>query len=162
MIKQTHACDTVNQSAKTPFLEVDLNKVREAYVRLRKHLRGIDLYYAMKCNPNPEIMKTILECGGQFEISSADELKRAMAVGANPKNVLFSNPVKTVDDIKFAYDQGLYFFAFDKLMLALIFCVPLSVNLRDANWNIGVEVPTEPLLLMIMLLFLLKLIYQNQ
>ena len=100
-------------SVKTPYLEIRLDKIREAYARLSKHLAGIEIYYAMKCNPNPEIMKTVLDCGGQFEISSANEMEKAIAVGADPKNILFSNPVKTLDDIKAAYKAGVKYFAFD-------------------------------------------------
>ncbi len=98
---------------KTPYLEIDLDKVKEAYGKLQKHLDGIEIYYAMKCNPNPEIMKTILECGGQFEISSANELMKAVKVGADPKNILFSNPVKPINDIKVAHKAGVEYFAFD-------------------------------------------------
>jgi len=98
---------------KTPYLEVDLNKVRESYKKFQKHLSGIEIYYAMKCNPNLEIMKTVLECGGQFEISSANEMKKAIAVGANPKKILFSNPIKTLNDIRTAHKAGVGYFAFD-------------------------------------------------
>lgn len=98
---------------RTPYLEIDLDKVKEAYSKLQKHLDGIEIYYAMKCNPNPEIMKTVLSCGGQFEISSFNELKKAMKVGADPGRILFSNPIKTLDDIKSAYKAGVEHFAFD-------------------------------------------------
>lgn len=107
-------CSNVPKSLiKTPYLEVDLDKVKEAYGKLQKHLDGIEIYYAMKCNPNPEIMKTVLECGGQFEISSFNELKKAIKVGADPGRILFSNPIKTLDDIKSAYKAGVEHFAFD-------------------------------------------------
>ena len=100
-------------SVKTPYLEIRLDKIREAYARLSKYMTGIEIYYAMQCNPNPEIMKTVLECGGQFEISSANEMNKAIAAGADPKNILFSNPVKTLSDIKAAHRAGVQYFAFD-------------------------------------------------
>lgn len=103
----------LDHSIKTPYLEIDLDKVGEAYVKLQKHLSGIEIYYAMKCNPNPEILKTVLGCGGQFEISSANEMKKAIDVGADPKKILFSNPIKTLEDIKSAYKAGVEYFAFD-------------------------------------------------
>lgn len=102
-----------NRSIKTPYLEIDLEKVKESYNKFKKYLRGIEIFYAMKCNPNLEIMKTILKCGGQFEISSANELQKAIKVGADPKKILFSNPIKTLDDIKIAYKLGVNYFAFD-------------------------------------------------
>lgn len=98
---------------KTPYLAIDLDRVIEAYGQLKKHLMGIDIHYAMKCNPNPAIMKTVLECGGYFEIASANEMERAMDVGADPKNMLFSNPIKTLEDITKAYQTGVEYFSFD-------------------------------------------------
>lgn len=44
----------------------------------------------------------------------------------------------------------------DKLMLFVVFCTPLSINMEDLG-GIGVYLPTEPLMVAIMLLFLLKL-----
>jgi ornithine decarboxylase len=99
--------------ATTPYLEINLDRVKEAYEKIHEHLPGVGIYYAMKCNPNLEIMKTVLECGGRFEVSSANEMKKAIIVGADPKNILFSNPVKTLDDIKAAYQAGVKYFAFD-------------------------------------------------
>lgn len=102
-----------DRSVRTPYLEINLEQVKEAYGKLSRYLSNIEIYYAMKCNPNPEIMKTVLECGGQFEISSAYEMKKAIDAGANPGSILFSNPVKTLDDIKLAYESGVEYFAFD-------------------------------------------------
>jgi ornithine decarboxylase len=112
MEKNTPQCESAH-FIKTPYLEVRLDKIRDAYARLSKNFIGIEIYYAMKCNPNPEIMRTVFECGGQFEISSAVEMKKAILVGAEPKNILFSNPVKTLDDIKSAHRAGVECFAFD-------------------------------------------------
>lgn len=44
----------------------------------------------------------------------------------------------------------------DKLMLFVVFCTPLSINMEDLG-GIGVYLPTEPLMVAIMLLFFLKL-----
>ena len=105
----------IDRPNKTPYLELNLDKVKDAYDRLHKYLPDTEIFYAMKCNPNPEIMKTVLNCGGQFEISSANEMIKAIDVGADPKNILFSNPIKTLDDIKYTHQMGVKYFAFDSL-----------------------------------------------
>jgi|GEM_PF-724530 len=113
MSKIVHGLRFSNGSISTPFLEIDIKKVIEGYNNLQKQLDGIEIFYAMKCNPNPQIMKTVLECGGNFEISSAYEMRAAMDIGADPKTILFSNPVKTRNDIREAYLSGVNCFAFD-------------------------------------------------
>jgi ornithine decarboxylase len=102
-----------NNLMKTPCLIVDLKKIKEAYNNFHKNFKDVEVHYAMKCNPNPEIMKMVLDCGGQFEISSADEMRRAVIVGADPKNIIFSNPVKTTADICCTYKAGVSCFSFD-------------------------------------------------
>ena len=104
---------SVENEPRTPYLKTDLNEVRASYQRLTEHLPGIEIYYAMKCNPEPSILKTVLECGGQFEISSAPEMYQAIDVGADPDKILFSNPIKSLEDIKSAYAAGVAHFAFD-------------------------------------------------
>lgn len=102
-------------SVKTPYLEIRLDKIRDAYARLSKYLNGIEIYYAMKANPNLEIMKAVLDCGGSFEISSAFEMFKALEVGEHSDKILFSNPIKTFEDIRTAYDAGVKYFAFDSI-----------------------------------------------
>nr|MBP7497040.1 hypothetical protein [Bacteroidales bacterium] len=55
----------------------------------------------------------------------------------------------------------LYFYAFDKFLLFIVFTIPLSVNLIDKGFNIGMSLPAEPILFIIMLLFFIKLLLLN-
>lgn len=123
----------------TPYLEIDLGKVRESYGKISKNLDGIEIYYAMKCNPNPDILRTIIDCGGQFEISSANELKKAVAVGADPRKILFSNPVKTEKDIALAFSAGVREFAFDSFSEV----DKLAKNAPGSNVYIRLAIPVR-------------------
>ena len=55
------------------------------------------------------------------------------------------------------------FLALDKLVLAIVFLVPLSVPLREyfPSLPFDMYMPTEPLIVGVMLIFILKLILQN-
>ncbi|MDA3893813.1 MAG: O-antigen ligase family protein [Salinivirgaceae bacterium] len=55
------------------------------------------------------------------------------------------------------------FLALDKLLLALVFMVPLSVPLSEFGLNLPIDMflPTEPLLAGILLIFILKLIFEG-
>lgn len=56
----------------------------------------------------------------------------------------------------------LAFVAMDKLMWFIIFSTPLSLNLEELDFGgIGMFVPTEPLLFGILIIFLLKLLYER-
>jgi len=47
----------------------------------------------------------------------------------------------------------------DRLLLFIVFATPLSINLEQLDLGgIGVALPTEPLMVVVMLLYLLKLV----
>lgn len=52
-----------------------------------------------------------------------------------------------------------FLFAFDKVLLLIFFLTPLSVNLLDPDLNVGISLPAEPLMFGVLLLFLLKLLF---
>ena len=113
LVETNYQTATTGTIQKTPYLAINLHKIEEAYERLHKYLPDIEIFYAMKCNPNPDIMKTVLKCGGLFEISSANEMIKAIDVGIDAKIILFSNPVKMLADIRLAHEAGVCHFAFD-------------------------------------------------
>lgn len=51
----------------------------------------------------------------------------------------------------------MYIFALDKLLLTIVFLTPLAVNIRNFEANLGVSLPTEPLMFGVLLIFILKL-----
>jgi len=54
----------------------------------------------------------------------------------------------------------LYFFAVDKIFLLIAFTTPLAVNLSDYDARLAVSLPTEPLLAGLLLIFLIKTLYE--
>ena len=51
---------------------------------------------------------------------------------------------------------GLAFFSLDKLMLFIVFATPLSITLTDKQFNVGLSLPTEPLLFGVMCMVFFK------
>jgi len=51
---------------------------------------------------------------------------------------------------------GLAFFSLDKLMLFIVFVTPLSITLTDKQFNVGLSLPTEPLLFGVMCMVFFK------
>ncbi len=56
----------------------------------------------------------------------------------------------------------MYIFWLDKLMLLIVFATPLSVNIADSELGIGISMPSEPLMVGVMLLFLLKTLFNGE
>ena len=56
----------------------------------------------------------------------------------------------------------LYIFSLDKVLLLTAFTVPLSVNLKALEAGLAISLPTEPLLMGIMVLFFAKMLYDGK
>jgi putative inorganic carbon (HCO3(-)) transporter len=55
----------------------------------------------------------------------------------------------------------LYIFSLDNVLLLITFVTPLAVNLKDAEFGIGISLPSEPLMFGVLLLFILKLLHER-
>jgi O-antigen ligase len=56
------------------------------------------------------------------------------------------------------YILYLSFYSIDTLMFLIVLSTPLAINLKNEDFNIGVSMPSEPLMFGIMLLFLFRIV----
>jgi putative inorganic carbon (hco3(-)) transporter len=56
----------------------------------------------------------------------------------------------------------LYFYSLDKILLLITAATPVAINITQFEFNVGVSLPTEPMMFGVLLIFLLKLFYNNQ
>jgi ornithine decarboxylase len=97
----------------TPFLVCDLDTVRERYARLAAALPGVRCFYAVKCNPEPELLSAFDQLGSSFELASCAELQMLQKLGVDPEKLLYSNTVKPAAHIAESFAAGLWRYAFD-------------------------------------------------
>jgi len=98
----------------TPFMVVDLDSIRNAYARLEAAFEHeVEICFAVKCNPDPVVLRTLASEGANFEIASAEELTRVVKAGGDTGRVLYSNTVKPASHVAQTYDAGVSLFAAD-------------------------------------------------
>ncbi|HXC04245.1 MAG TPA: hypothetical protein VNZ86_05790, partial [Bacteroidia bacterium] len=56
----------------------------------------------------------------------------------------------------------LAFVSVDVLLQLIVFCTPFSINLSDQEIRLGLSLPTEPLMIGVMLLFFFKVLYEGK
>lgn len=103
------------QARDTPFLVVDLDIIAQKYLNLSRLLPQAQVYYAMKANPAPEILKLLVEIGSSFDTASVFEIEQCIAAGAEPDRISYGSTIKKARDIAYAYKLGVRLFAFDSL-----------------------------------------------
>jgi ornithine decarboxylase len=97
----------------TPQLLIDRRLLRQAYADLATSLPGAEVYYAVKSNPHPGVLRTFAQLGCGFEVSSSPELRSVRELGVGPERIISSNPIKRPDFVRYAVEQGVDRFAFD-------------------------------------------------
>lgn len=96
-----------------PTLVLDVEKVEENYKKLKSGLGNAHIHYAVKANPQKEIMERLVSLGCRFDAASAGEIKICLDAGAKPEHISFGNTIKRPADIVYAYSQGIRLFAVD-------------------------------------------------
>ncbi len=97
----------------TPFIVVNLNIVRKKYEELKRCCSYAIIYYAVKANPAPEVIKLLRDLGSCFDIASIYELDRVLSLGVEPERISYGNTIKKAKDIRYFYERGVRMFATD-------------------------------------------------
>jgi ornithine decarboxylase len=102
-----------SQGLETPCLVVSLHAIRRNYLRLRDSFPYAQIYYAVKANPQKEVVSLLAELGANFDIASRYELDGVLALGVPPDRVSYGNTIKKAQDVAYFYEQGVRMFATD-------------------------------------------------
>jgi ornithine decarboxylase len=88
--------DTVvrNPNMVTPSLVLDFENINQTYDRFVDSFPNGQVFYAVKANANPDILRLVVERGGGLEIASLAELELSLSVGATGRQIICSNPIK--------------------------------------------------------------------
>jgi len=88
----------------TPIFVYDETRIRDNFRRVKnafgKHYDNFKIYYAVKCNNNPTLVKMLLEEGAGIDASSANEIKLARYLGLEGKDIIFSGNFLSDEDIQ--------------------------------------------------------------
>ena len=96
-----------------PVMVLDLEVVRENYTAFARSLPDTRVFYAVKANPAPEVLRLLAEMGSCFDTASVAEIEMALAAGATPDRVSFGNTIKKERDVVRALKLGIRLFAVD-------------------------------------------------
>lgn len=127
-----------------PYLLVDKAKVKQKVRSIGRHIRNSGVFYAVKANPDIEILKLINSLGIGFEIASEGELAILSSLGVGRERIISSNPIKSFRFLKMAAAYGVSHFAvdsFEEIKKLREYTPGSSVYVRLAVPNEGSEWP---------------------
>src|SRR6059058_3688853 len=102
-----------NRREDGPCLVVDLDVVRDNYTAFAKALPDTRVFYAVKANPAPEVLKMLASLGSCFDVASIGETEMVLAAGATPDRISYGNTIKKESEIAAAHRLGITLFAID-------------------------------------------------
>ena len=102
-----------NRNDDGPCLVVDLDVVRDNYQTFAQALPDSRVFYAVKANPAPEVLRLLVSLGSCFDTASVAEIEMVLAAGARADRISFGNTIKKERDIARAFALGVRLFAVD-------------------------------------------------
>lgn len=84
------------------FYIVDIADVVQRYKDWIAKIPRVTPYYAMKCNPDPTVIKTLASLNAGFDCASEQEIKDVLVHGVPASRIVFANPTKLPSHIKFS------------------------------------------------------------
>ncbi|MDT5138496.1 MAG: hypothetical protein QOD58_2758 [Mycobacterium sp.] len=98
---------------ETPYLTIDLDRVRANFRALQGALPMARIRYAVKANPAQPILRLLAADGADFDVASAGEVDSCVSVGIEGARLAFGNTIKKPAATARAYARGVRRFTFD-------------------------------------------------
>lgn len=145
--------DNPTSITDTPILVVNLETVQQRYQQLTEAMPWATPYYAVKANPEPDVIHTLHSMGAHFDVASTEEIDICTRVGADTQTFSFGNTIKKPEAIHAAYRGGVPTFVFDSASelekLARhapgseVYCRIISTA-HGAKWSLGNKFGCSP------------------
>ncbi|MDY7019641.1 MAG: type III PLP-dependent enzyme [Chloroflexota bacterium] len=138
--------EKISRSAEIPTLIINRGVIKHKYHEFHDRFSRAKIYYALKANPHPEIVRVLHECGCAFEISSQGELELLLKLKISPSEIISGNPIKEQSFIKLAHAHGIELFTFDSYAEVAKLsqfapgskvCVRLAVSNEGSEWPLS-------------------------
>ncbi|KAF8799053.1 hypothetical protein BYT27DRAFT_7201957 [Phlegmacium glaucopus] len=101
-------------NAEQAFFVADLGQVYRQHQRWKSCLPEIQPFYAVKCNPDPYVLRLLAALGAGFDCASNNEISQVLDIGGmDPSNIIFANPCKAVSFVRNAAKRGVDMMTFD-------------------------------------------------
>ncbi|KAI0997577.1 Ornithine decarboxylase [Podosphaera aphanis] len=105
--------NTCEAGDEDTFFVADLGEVYRQHMRWKKHLPRVRPFYAVKCNPDSQVIRLLAELGTGFDCASKAEIQQVLQNKVDPSRIIYAQPCKTNSYVRFAASQGVKQMTFD-------------------------------------------------
>lgn len=99
------------------FMVTNLATVEAQYKLWMSHLPFVEPFYAVKCNPNPDIIQLLADLGCGFDCATLGEIrdisKTLRSTPGRRQRIVYAQPAKMEAHLRYALKQGVTLMVFD-------------------------------------------------
>ncbi len=109
-MRSKRALENLARRHGTPLFVVDHAVLRHNYAMFKKHMPRVMAYYAVKANPDPQIVRTLYQAGASFDVASIAELHvvNRFIKHLSPKErqdfiwdkIIYAHPIKAIKTLR--------------------------------------------------------------
>lgn len=97
----------------SPVHILNLDDVVAKHWNWREKLPRVEPFYAVKCNDDPAIIRTLVALGAGFDCASKKEIEMVLKLGGNADKIIYAHTAKSMDSITYAKTCGISMMTFD-------------------------------------------------
>jgi len=99
--------ELVAQVGQTPFYAYDKRRIAQRVAQLKQAIPAeIQLHYALKANPMPELVQYLASLVDGFDLASKKEMEIALETAMPVSEISFAGPGKTIEELRSAIIEG--------------------------------------------------------
>jgi len=102
-------------NADSVFTTLDLSRLIYQAMLWKRYLPRIQPFYAVKSNPDINILRSLFILGVNFDCASKGEIQQILDLGADPSQIIYANPAKGFEHINYAREKDVRLMTFDNL-----------------------------------------------
>ncbi|TPX06924.1 uncharacterized protein E0L32_011148 [Thyridium curvatum] len=95
------------------FFVADLGEVYRQHMRWKLNLPRVRPFYAVKCNPDPQVLRLLSELGTGFDCASKAEIDQILGMGVDPSRIIYAQPCKTNSYVRYVSTRNVRQMTFD-------------------------------------------------
>ncbi|XP_046466222.1 ornithine decarboxylase 2-like isoform X1 [Neodiprion pinetum] len=97
---------TKSNEQEDAFYVLDVGDVVEQHRKWLSTIPRVEPHFAIKCNPNGTVIKTLAALNAGFDCASKEEISQVLSAGVSGDRIIFANTMKQHSHIKYARMVG--------------------------------------------------------
>lgn len=103
----------IESGEEDAFRVVCLDEVRSRMMIWKQLLPRVAPFYAVKCNPDQQMLQLLASCGAGFDCASRHEIEHVLDMGVTPSRIIYANPIKQPSHLRAAKAHDVKLMTFD-------------------------------------------------